>query len=219
MSKREYLTVVALRIGIAVPLLYFGTQIIAALFYPNYSFWTMPASLLGSDRAIYPALFNAGALLTGIATILAAVGFLLALQRRKVNQILAWLTAIALLLNGFASLWAGFIPLPDPRHAANPFTIGVFAFPALLAVTLWKQSDLRWLKVYLVVTILLFIVMIPIMSGITGIDIQGFQGFLQRIVALIFFPPIGVGAYFLLKHGGSQETNHVPTAIQPGMSN
>lgn len=199
MTTRENLTVFALQIGIAVPFLYFGTQIIAAAFYPNYSFLTMAASLLGSDLAIYPAIFNAGAILTGIATLIASIGFLLAFRRLETNPILAWLSSIAIFLNGIGSLWAGLIPLPDPRHAANPFVVGIFALPALLAITVWTRSDARAFKIYLVITNLLFIAMIPIMSGIAGIDTQGYQGFLQRIVALIFFPPIGVGAYFLIK--------------------
>src|SRR3990172_11849925 len=107
MTTRETITVFALQMGIAIPFLYFGTQIIAAPFYPNYSFLTMAASLLGSDLAKYPAIFNAGAIFTGVTTLIASVGFLLALQRLEANPILAWLTAIAIFLNGVGSLWAG----------------------------------------------------------------------------------------------------------------
>lgn len=190
---------VALKMGMAVPFLYFGTQLFAAPFFPGYSFLSMPASLLGSDLAIYPAIFNTGAIITGIATLIASVGFLLAFQHLKANPILAWLTTIAIALNGLGSLWAGLIPMPDPRHGSNPFALGILLLPALLAVTLWKRNDARALKIYLVITNLLFIALIPVMSGIAGIDTRGYQGLLQRIVALVFFPPIGIGAYFLSK--------------------
>jgi hypothetical protein len=198
-KTKEKLTVFALLAGITVPLLYFSTQIIAAPFYPDYSFLTMVASVLGSDLAIYPAIFNVGAIITGIATLIASLGFLLALQRLEVNPVFAWLTSIAVFLNGLGSLWAGFIPLPDPRHGSNPFVVGVFTLPALLAATLWKRSDARLMKVYLILTNLLFIALIPVMSGAAGLDTRGYQGLLQRIIALVFFPPIGVGAYFLIK--------------------
>jgi hypothetical protein len=198
MKTKESLTVFALQVGLAVPVLYFGTQIIAAPFYPGYSFLTMVASVLGSERAIHPTIFNVGAILTGIATLIASLGFLLAFQRLAVNPILAWLTSIAIFLNGLGSLWAGFIPLPDPRHGANPFAVGIFTLPALLTATLWKRSDARLMKIYLVLTNLLFIALIPIMSGMAGLDTRGYQGLLQRITALVFFPPIGVGAYFLI---------------------
>jgi hypothetical protein len=139
MKMREDLTITALQMGMAVPLLYFGTQLVAAPFFPAYSFLSMPASLLGSDQAIYPMIFNTGAIITGIATLIASVGFLRALHQLKAGPILAWLTTIAIALNGLGSLWAGFIPLPNPRHGSNPSALGIFLLPTLLAVTLWKR--------------------------------------------------------------------------------
>jgi len=199
MKSKENLTLFALQIGIMIPFLYFGTQIVASPCYLNYSFLSMAASLLGSDLAIYPSIFNAGAMITGIATLIASFGFLRAFQRLDAHPILAWLTSIAIFLNGLGSLWAGLIPLPDPRQGSNPFVVGIFLFPALLAATLWKRSDAGSIKTYLIITNLLFVALIPIMSGIAGIDTRGYQGLVQRIVALVFFPPICVGAYFLAK--------------------
>jgi len=199
MKTKEDLTLVALKIGMAVPILYFGTQLAAAPFFPGYSFLRMPASLLGSNQAIYPLIFNAGAILTGIATLISSIGFLLAFQHIKANLILARLTAIAIALNGLGSLWAGFIPMPDPRHGSNPFALGILLLPALLALTLWKRNDAGAIKIYLIITNLLFIALILVMSGIVDIGTRTYPGLLQRIVALVFFPPVGVGAYFLAK--------------------
>jgi hypothetical membrane protein len=209
MKSKEKLTVFTLRIGIMIPFLYFGTQIAAAPFYPNYSFLSMAASLLGSDLAIYPSIFNLGAMITGIATLIASIGFLHAFQRLDAHPILAWLTSIAVFLNGLGSLWAGLIPLPDPRHGSNPFVVGIFLFPALFAATLWKRHDARSIKTYLIITNLLFIALIPLMIGIVGIDTGGYQGLLQRIVAVIFFSPISVGAYFLAKRIKLLQAAHV----------
>jgi hypothetical protein len=89
--------------------------------------------------------------------------------------------------------------MPDPRHGSNPFTAGIFLFPILLTFALWNRSDARPIKTYLVITNLAFIALLPIMSGVAGIPTQGYQGLLQRIAALIFFVPIGVGSYFLSK--------------------
>ena len=88
---KEKVLAFALGCGIMVPMLYFGNQLLAAPFFPNYSFLSMDASLLGSDLAIYPAIFNIGAIITGIATIIASVGFLLALQQLATNPLLTWL--------------------------------------------------------------------------------------------------------------------------------
>ena len=191
--------VFALGSGILVPILYFGTQLLAAPFFPGYSFLSMAASLLGSDLAIYPAIFNTGAIITGIVTIIASVGFLLALQFLGTNPLLTWLTSIAVLLNGFGSLWAGFFPMPDPRHDSNPFAVGIFLFPILLTFALWNRSNARSIKIYLIATNLLFIALIPIMSGVSGINTQGYEGLLQRIAVLVFFVPISVGSYFLIQ--------------------
>jgi hypothetical membrane protein len=196
---KEKVLVFALGSGIVVPILYFGTQLLAAPFFPQYSFLSMVASVLGSDLAPYPAIFNTGAMLTGIATIIASVGFFLALQQLDTHPWLAGLASLAVLLNGLGSLWAGFFPLPDPRHGSNPFAVGIFLFPILFTFAIWKLSDAAAIKTYLMITNLLFIALIPIMSGASGINTQGYQGLLQRLTALVFFLPISVGSYFLLK--------------------
>jgi hypothetical protein len=187
MKIKDTRAIIALQMGIMVPFFYFGTQIIAAFFYPDYSFLKMPASLLGSDLAHYPLIFNMGAMITGIATLIASLGFLYAFKRIRVNPILAWIASIALALNGVASLWAGFFAMPDPRHGSNPFTLGIFVFPILLLAALWTQPDARKIKAYLIVTNLLFLMLIPIMSGMAGLDTRAYQGLLQRMAALIFF--------------------------------
>ena len=53
--------------GIAVPLLYYGVQVVAAPFYSGFSFLSTTASELGSDGSTRPSIFNAGAILVGIA--------------------------------------------------------------------------------------------------------------------------------------------------------
>jgi hypothetical membrane protein len=190
------LTVTALHFGIAVPFLYFGIQLIAAPFFANYDFVQMEASLLGSDRSSLPVIFNLGAMLTGFAAVVAAIGLTLAFQLAKIHPILAWLTAIAVFLCGLSSLWAGLFPMPDPRHAENPFAIGLFAMPFVALAAFWNQFQVRG---YLLACVLLFLGLIPFMSGIFAIDRQALEGVLQRLLALAAFSPVGLVAYQLLK--------------------
>lgn len=124
MKTKEDLTLVALQMGMAVPFLYFGTQLVTAPFFPGYSCLTMPASLLGSDQAVYPAIFNVGAIITGIATLIASVGFLYALQELKANPILAWLTTIAIALNGLGQPLGGIYPTAGPKTRFQPVCSG-----------------------------------------------------------------------------------------------
>jgi len=186
-----------LRAGIAIPLLYYGIQAAAAPFFPDFSFVGTTASELGSDSSHYPALFNIGIMSVGVCSLAASIGFLLAL--RRTNPILAWLVFLAVAMIGMQTVWAGYYPIPDPRHGGHPaFVIFMLLLPILLTAVLWRRGD-SLLKAYLVLTLVLLALMVPVMSGISGIDRQANRGLIQRIFALAIFPPIGVGAYVLLK--------------------
>lgn len=190
----------ALFAAIASPILYFGTQLIAAPFYPGYSFVTQAASMLGSDLSTRPWIFNTGAMLTGVAMLVGAIGVGRALQRLGVNPILAWLPAISIAINGYVALNAGIYPLPDPRHGGHPILMGpVLLFPVLLAAAVWRLPGARAIKAYLIVTAVLIGVMVPIMAGKTPIVKGAYEGLLQRIATLLMFPPIGVGAWWLMR--------------------
>ena len=191
------LTALALAAGIAVPFLYFGAQLAAAPFFPGYSFRRQSASMLGSDLSTLPVILNAGAILTGLAAILASVGFLQALRNRGTHPVIAWLTSAALVSCGLGSLWAGCFHLPDPRHNPGLLGVGSFLLPALLAAAFWKSTEPRSLRLYLIVNVLVMAALVPVMSGIAGIDRASYGGLLQRIAALTLFPPIGVVAWFL----------------------
>jgi hypothetical membrane protein len=199
-SSSDHITLAALGFGIAVPFLYYGTQVVAAPYFPGYSFITLAASALGSDFSTHPAIFNTGVIATGMATLFAAFGFFLAFQRIGANRILSWITCVALLGNGVSSMWAGSFPQPDPRHSGHPaFMIATILLPILLTASLWKQRDARLLKGFLGATIVILVVMIPIMSGITGLDTRSYGGLLQRVFAFTVFPPIAVCAFFLAR--------------------
>ena len=60
--------------AVAVPILYYGTQVAALPFHPGYDWLRQPASTLGSDQSLRPWLFNGGAMLTGLASFAAAYG-------------------------------------------------------------------------------------------------------------------------------------------------
>ena len=199
LSTKERLTRVALGMGIAVPLLYFGVQFIAAPFYPGYSFLRQPASMLGSDLSTHPAILNVGAVITGVITLIASLGFLCALRLIGTHPVIAWLTCLALVSSGLSSIWAGVFHMPDPRHNSGPLGIGTFLLPVLFAAAFWKLKDARMLRLYLFVNLLLMVALVPIMSGAAGIDMSNYGGLLQRIAALTLFPPIGVVALFLLR--------------------
>ncbi|WP_312110034.1 DUF998 domain-containing protein [Brevibacillus reuszeri] len=207
---KEKVTAALLRMGIAVPIIYFGIPIVAAPYYPGYSFVKHTASELGSNRAVHPDPVNAAIIILGIVTLLAAFGFLLALYRLGTNPLLAWLTMIVVVSHGLGSLLSGIFPIPDPRHGGGALSAGMFLVPFIFAFVLWKRSNTRLLKGYLIANIILFVAMVPIMSGIIEMDRSMIAGLLQRILAFTAFTPIGVGAYVLMKClKNFQKLNHV----------
>jgi hypothetical membrane protein len=198
--RGDGITLALLGAGIAVPLFYYGVQVAAAPFFAGFSVLGTTASELGSDRSTRPWIFNAGAILTGIAALLASIGFLRALRRLGVASILAWPPFLAVAVTGASSLWAGMYPMPDPRHGGHPsLLVGMLAVPFALAAATWRVVSSRAYRGYLAATILLLLVMVPIMSGMTRLDTHAYRGLFQRIFALTVFAPIGVAAYVLAR--------------------
>ena len=187
----------ALRIGVIVPLLYFGAQFAAIPFYPGYDIVRQSASELGSDRSTRPQVLNIGATITGIAAIIASFGLLYGLKQAGTPRPLAWLVCLAVISTGAAAIWAGYYSLPDPRHNPRAIGAGAFLLPLLFAAALWKPARGSAVKVYLIANLLLFIALIPVMSGAL-MPIDAFRGILQRVAAAVLYVPIGVVSAFLL---------------------
>jgi hypothetical membrane protein len=208
------MTALLLLMGIAVPFLYFGVQLAAAQFFPGYSFLARDASTLGSPGSKLPAVFNIGAICVGIASLLAAWGFLRALRFLGARSSLAWLAALALLSSALGDINAGLFPLPDPRHTQSLLAacgIGVFLLPFVLPLALWKLVRRGPVAAYFIANIVALFALFPIMSGLiqriaikAGLSMPWYQtflnndqGLLQRIFALIVFVPVAVSAWFL----------------------
>jgi hypothetical membrane protein len=211
----EKATVGLLRFGIAVPLIYYGIQALAAPFYPGYSVLGNTASELGSDRSEHAVIFNAGMMIQGVASLAASLGFFLALRRMRINSVLAALSAVALAINGVQHIWAGWYPIPDPRHGGHlPFTVAMTLVPILLTAALWRQVG-TGLKVYLVGTLVLLAAVITLRSVLSGLDRYEYRGLLQRVFTLAIFPPIGVAAYALASRIGQGSVAEVGSEAAP----
>ena len=202
--------------GAAVPLLYFGVQLVAAPFYPGYSFLARDASTLGSPGSRFPAIFNLGSIVTGVVTLVATLGFYRAFRYLRIPPPLTWTTTFALVGSAIGSINAGVHPLPDPRHTSGILWVlgmGLLLLPFLLPVALWQVADLRSIRRYLVANLIVVAALIPVMSGLVerwimmaGVELPGlqsllnnYQGMLQRIAAIVVFVPIGITAAALAR--------------------
>jgi hypothetical membrane protein len=190
-------TLFLLRFGVLVPFVYYGIQAAAAPFFPGFSFVGTTASEMGSSLSRHPAIFNAGIMTLGVITLLASLGYLLALRHLGEAPVLSLLVSADIALNGVQTLWAGLHPLPDPRHAGYlPFVVGMFVLPVLITLALWGRAS-RPLRAYFVATLVLLAAMVPVFTGVSGIDRSANRGIIQRLYTLTTFPPIAVGAWVL----------------------
>jgi hypothetical membrane protein len=187
-------TTLMLWAALAMPLLYFGVQLIAAPFYPGYHFATDTASMLGTSASRHPEIFNTGAILTGIAGLAGAFGLFFGL-REVAARWLRILIAIGVLSNGVLSLKAGLFPMPDPRHASWQFLLlPILITPLLLLGPTWR---VLWLRIYLLLDAVCMLCLLPFMMHRMAPVFP--EGTMQRLFALVTFVPVGVIALALLQ--------------------
>ena len=185
-----------LGLGLLVPVLYFGAQVLAVPFYPDFSLLRTTASELGSERSALPVVFNATAVLGGVVTLLAVAGLALALRRTGTHWALVAVFAACVLAVGLSSTWAGVFPLPGPRHAANPFTPGLLLLPLAALAACWRLGG--WLRLYLAVNLACFIALAGVFAGVVPFDRAALEGLLQRLLALTVYVPVGAVSLALL---------------------
>ena len=126
-------------------------------------------------------------------------GLLCALRRLGGNPALVTLTSAAVAVTSVQALWAGYFPLPDPRHGGHLHVIvAMVLLPVLLSAALWRHGG-RGLKAYLVATLILLGAVTLLRSGLSGLTKYEYRGLLQRVSMLTVFPPIGVGAWVLVR--------------------
>ena len=198
-QMKDTLIATALSLGILVPLLYFGKQIVAATYFPGYDWMSQSASELGTEASRWPAIFNVGSIANGVIALCASVGLLFGLRRVGTSTVWCWLTALSVASLGWAALRGGLYPMPDPRHNPGPLGIGMFLIAPLYTIALWKLRDAQLLKAYFIANMFIFAVLFAVRAGIAGISLQGYEGAFQRVFAMVVFVPIGVGAYAVLR--------------------
>ena len=184
--------------GVAAPSTYFATQLIAAQFYPGYSFMHQEASELGAVGAPSRALFNTGALATGVAALLGGVGAFLVLRREGVHALVALVVALCFVSIGAAAINAWLFPMPDPRHNPGPIQIGIFILPLAAPVAFLFVKRAALAKAALLLALVAFAGVAAIMSGLTPVQPANASGLWQRVVAAVAYLPVLILSLSLL---------------------
>ena len=189
------LTSLCLLASAAMPIIYFGTQIVAAPFFPGYSFSLHSVSMLGTRFSRHPGIFNTGEMLTGFAALGAALGLYRSFHR-KTHILLSWLIGFSVACTGVMFLKAGMFPMPDPRHNSwgvlQNFTIII---PHLMLIGLWKQSHSLSLRIYLIFSVTFLFLLTQLMSHKSSISWLE-NGTIQRLINVATLVPVGVVGFF-----------------------
>lgn len=191
--------------GLALPVVYFGMQLALAPFYPGYDFLHNPTSLLGIEGAATAPWFNALAIACGALAFGGAAGIAIGLRARTVPLWVIGPVALAVVAVGCGNIWAGFFPLPDPRHGDNPFNLAFDAIPIVFAGAAWAAGGLRHLRLYMTVNLAAYMSAKLVILGFTPIDPASCSGLLQRLAAATIFVPIGVVGWRLRRSLGRRE--------------
>jgi hypothetical membrane protein len=171
--------------AVAMPIIFFGTQIAAAPFYPGYSFSQQSISMLGTSFSQRPWIFNAGETLTGVTALAAALG-LFQVFRRKTNFLVSCLIGFAVACIGIMAIKAGTFPMPDPHHNSWELLQNfIIITPHLMLLGLWKQKRSSGLQTYLLLCIALLVLLVPLSARIG-------RGTLQRLISAGTLVPVGV---------------------------
>jgi hypothetical membrane protein len=127
-------------VGSGAAALYFGTQVVVGLITDDYSFLWDTASELGQQGAPHARLFAVGAVGTGIATLAAALGLILASKPSRTRRVAGTITLASA---GIASVAAGVYPMPDSRHGGGAIGAGLFLLPFVSMVVTWPIASTR----------------------------------------------------------------------------
>jgi hypothetical membrane protein len=179
------ITSLCLLAATVMPIIFFGTQIVAAPFYPGYSFAQQSVSMLGTHFSRHPWIFNAGGTLTGLAALAGAVG-LYQIFRTKTHFLLSMLIGFSVACIGIMTIKGGMFPMPDPRHNAWGILQNfVIVTPFCLLMGVLKQAHRSGLRLYLLLSVTLLFLLVPLSSRIG-------RGTLQRLITVGSLLPVGV---------------------------
>jgi hypothetical membrane protein len=201
LRSHRFLISVCLLTAVAVPLVYFGIQVVAVPFYPGYSFSLQSVSMLGTQFSREPWIYNLGAMLIGFFAFGAALGLYLVF-RTKTSFLLSLLIGISVACTGIVCVIGGMFPMPDPRHSSwNVLQNLTIITPHLMLIGLLRRKENAALRIYLVLSIAFLFVLSPLGSRFE-------RGTLQRLIDLGTIVPVGVVGLFFWRelHKASRRT-------------
>ena len=183
-----------LKLGVLVPVIYYGVLLVGGYLTPGYNHFTQYASELGMAGKPAAQIFNYGILAAGGCAIAAALGVLIGMKSLGANILWALLAAICLAAWGVGMVFGGLYPMPNPLH--NGYGLGLALSPAALFMFLGLsgRSDLGGVKSLLILSFLAMVGLTLVMFNVGGFDLVKVSnvGLWQRGYSLATIPWIGL---------------------------
>ena len=204
-------------LAVAVPILYFGTILVAAATWPSYSHVTQYVSELGGPEAPKPMIFNIGIMLMGVVCAVSAAGVFGAVRKLGGRVVPGAIAAICIACFGVAMLMGGMFPMPIPLHGGFGLVFaGVFA-PLLLGIAFAGRPGFGGFATFLFVSFAFVLFTISVMMGVGHLVTRANVGLWQRANALAMFPWLGI-AGFVLARRLDREAASVAPAQDAGLA-
>ncbi len=166
--------------AILLPLIYFGTVILAGLFAKDYSHWGRHASELAVNASRSAAvIFNTGAALTGLSLILLAAGLLLSFKKQFL------LTSILTAVFGITFVFGAVFKIGSPLHGLYGIGMCVMLIPI---VFLYEQKGMFSERAVHAISLSAGLLMfLYLWSMVAGLDPVQYRGVTQRLFAIVVF--------------------------------
>ncbi|MDY8136126.1 DUF998 domain-containing protein [Aquimarina sp. 2201CG5-10] len=173
---------------IYLPILYFGTIILASFFAEGYSNIEQHASELAINKNQTAGdIFNIGIFLTGISLVLYGIG--LRLNHKAQFSI----TSILIIIFGITFLFGVIYKIGSPWHGLYGIGISIIMLPLAFLYELKRENINRFTKnISILSTILIFFYL---WAMIAGLDPAEYRGLTQRIFGGFTFGFISYTAY------------------------
>ncbi len=166
--------------SVYLPLIYFGTVILAGCFARDYTHWGHHASELAVNaNAAAAAIFNTGAALTGVSLILLAAGLLLHFGKQFM------LTAVLTAVFGMTFVFGAVFPIGSPLHGLYGVGMCVMLIPFIFLYEQQGKFERPPLRVLSVIAGLLMF--LYLWSMVAGLDPVRYRGITQRLFAVVVF--------------------------------
>ncbi len=178
--------------AIYLPVIYFGTLIIAGLFAHEYSHIGQHASELAiNSNKTAVNIFTIGIFLTGLSMVLYGVGLLL-----KFKQQLS-VTSVLVCVFGITFLFGTFYKIGSPWHGLYGIGLSIMMLPFAFLFEVGKENIDRTAKAISIVSA--FVIFLYFWAMVARLDPMEQRGLTQRIFGIFVFGHISYSAYILKK--------------------